>query len=159
LPTSSCQPSKAEQVRAQELEELEAAKFREGFQRTGFAAMPPANELDRPSRARLTYTTPGDRSPSLTIDFTDSGVLTVRPRGHSPITRRRASWRSPPRVEAPFRVDKPGDNGASCLWRAVYPYAYFDLQRRVAVVSIGFQYDELCSVWRLPADDVVVVTW
>jgi hypothetical protein len=111
------------------------------------------------SRTRLTYTTPGDRSPSLTIDFTDSGVLTVRPRGHAAITRRRASWRSPPRVEGPLRADKQGENGANCLWRAVYPGAFFDLERRVAVASIGFEYDEFCSVWRLPADDEVVVTW
>jgi hypothetical protein len=51
-------------------------------------------------------------------------------------------------VEGPRRSDKQDDNGASYLWRAVYPGAFFDLERRVAVVSIGF-----------PGEDEVVLTW
>ena len=93
----------------------------------------------------------------LTVDLSESGTLSMRPKGHAAVTRRKSAWRTKPsatRLAAMKREDDAGRVG--CFNPARIGAVWLDTKRRAAVVFISYRGTDAC--WE-PSSDFTVVTW
>jgi hypothetical protein len=150
-PDGDCPPAAAPQLQAQQ---VAATKLLADLQRKG---LHPLSEGSAGDGTHAGYTAEGDHEPSLTIDLAPHGTVTITPRGHAPILRHDAAWRTVPTPEQRRRLDAEiaqGKNG--CFHAAMLRAPLVDLVRRVAVVGIGYRGNDTC--WE-SGGDYIIVTW
>jgi hypothetical protein len=149
-------PEAASQVTAQE---RAAGKLLDDLERKGLQPLVSApSSRDDSSRGRVdyTYVAEGDHTPSLTLDLSEAGTLTIKPRGHAAI-RRDGGWRTAPTPKEARRLQARYDAGEiGCFNPAHIGATWVDLARRVAVISIGFDGNDTC--WE-PSSDMITVAW
>ncbi|HEX7843095.1 MAG TPA: hypothetical protein VF469_36735 [Kofleriaceae bacterium] len=157
-----CPPDSIAQVKAQE---LAAAKFLTELERKGLHPLQEAvDDYEKilgidgaPARPRAHFTAGGAKAPSLTVELSETGVLTVQPRGHAAITRQSSVWRTRPSPEEARRLQALSDKGKEACFNPASLHApLVDVVRRVAVVTISYRGNDAC--WE-PNADYIVVTW
>ena len=75
-----------------------------------------------------TYTKEGDQAPSVTLDLSPTGTLTIKPRGHAAVTRHNKGWRSVPDPAQERRIQKTiGEGEVGCYNPALLRGALVDL--------------------------------
>jgi hypothetical protein len=93
----------------------------------------------------------------LTVDLSESGTLTVRPKGHAAIERSNPEWRTKPDARKVAQLKHNADEGrVGCFNPAGIGPVWLDAQRRAAVVLIHYHGNDAC--WE-PSSDFAVVTW
>jgi hypothetical protein len=93
----------------------------------------------------------------LTVDLSETGTLTVRPKGQRTIRRSNSGWRTKPTAAVAARMKKEADQGGNpCFNGARIGPVWVDMKRRAAVVFIRYHGNDSC--WE-PDSDFVVVTW
>lgn len=142
--------------RAVEEQHRAAATLLEELARAGLQPLPP-DRFEHVSDARLTYTVNGADRPAVAIELSPTGTLTFTPAGHPSIVRRSRYWRSVPTAQEARALQQAWDAGRDgCYNPALLRGAQVDLQRRVAVVTIGYRGNDTC--WE--SDDAyIVLAW
>lgn len=152
-PDGECPPTAAAQLKAQQ---VAATKLLADLERKGLHPLAAGSAGDG-DRTHAWYTAEGDREPSLTIDLSPGGTLTIKPRGHAAIQRHKAAWRTTPSPAQARRLQAELAQGKdACFNPAELGVPLVDLARRVAVVSIGYRGNDTC--WE-SGGEFTLVTW
>lgn len=93
----------------------------------------------------------------LTVDLSESGTLSIRPKGHSVIRRSNTRWRTEPTANSQAALRKMMvDEELPCFNPAGIGSVWIDVKRRAMVVYVRYHGNDSC--WE-PSSEFVVVAW